>query len=411
MGQELTVHLPEPQPGNAKPSRISHTPRSDSTNLRLSRLEPWPEQVDGAALLDELTAVFGRFLALPEGTAEAMALWVMFTHAFDAAEVSPRLALLSPVPACGKTTTLSILNSLVPKPMFASNVTPAVVFRVIERDKPTLLIDEADTYMERHDEFRGILNSGHTRAGAAVWRSTGENFEPKRFSTWAPMAIAKIGKLADTLASRSIIVQMRRKRPDEHVERFRPSHDTQLLKELARKAARWAQDNLETLKGADPEMATQLSDRALDNWRPLLAIADAVGGDWSGRARSLALMLSGSAEPTDEEQMLVDIHEVFTKRGSDRISSKDLSQELRSIEGGRWGSLDSGLSQGALANKLRPFGIRPHSVRISPTQTPKGYMLEDFEDAFARYLPEKRNTATSEENQGIEPPLARNKAA
>jgi len=83
-------------------------------------------------------------LILPDGAADAMALWVMFTHTFDAAQVSPRMGLLSPLPECGKTSALSLLGRLVPRPVLASNVSPAVVYRFIESCQPTLLMDEAD---------------------------------------------------------------------------------------------------------------------------------------------------------------------------------------------------------------------------------------------------------------------------
>ena len=111
-----------------------------------SEPKPWPEPVDGAEVLDALVAAFRRFLVLPDGAAEALALWVVFTHAIDASAVAPRLALLSPVPRRGKTTLLGLLIRLVRRPLPTSNVTPAVVYRVIARDRPTLLIDEADTF-------------------------------------------------------------------------------------------------------------------------------------------------------------------------------------------------------------------------------------------------------------------------
>jgi putative DNA primase/helicase len=286
------------------------------------------------------------------------------------------------------------LSRLVRKAMLTSNVSAAVVFRAIDRDRPTLLLDEADTYFEqRGDEFRGILNSGHTRDAAVVWRTEGDKFKPKAFSTWAPLAVAKIGKLPDTLASRSIFIVMRRKRADESVTRYRPDHDGPLLDEMARKCARWAQDNLQNLKGADPMMPKQLNNRAADNWRPLFAIADAIGGDCSDRARRAAFALAGDEiEVTAAEQLLANIWNIrndYTQRGIDRISSKDLCEEVGKIEGGHIVTPDW------LAAMLRPFGIRPHSIRIGQS-TPKGYMFKDFEDAFARYLP--KNAATSEEN-------------
>src|SRR5262249_16510559 len=112
----------------------------------------------------------------------AIVLWVLFTHTFDAAEVSPRLAVLSPLPECGKTTLFSVLSRLVRRALLASNLTAAVVFRAIDQYRPTLLMDEADTYFEqRGDEFRGILNSGDTRDAAVVWRADGAKYDPKGF--------------------------------------------------------------------------------------------------------------------------------------------------------------------------------------------------------------------------------------
>ena len=86
---------------------------------------------------------------------------------------------------------------------------------------------------------------------------------------------------------------MRRKRPDESVTPYRADRDGPSLDELARKCARWAQDNLQNLKGADPVMPKQLNNRAADNWRPLFAIADAIGGDCPDKARRAALVLTG----------------------------------------------------------------------------------------------------------------------
>src|SRR5690606_31858953 len=59
--------------------------------LTLDDPEPWPDPVDGAALLDEIAATFRRFVALPDGADTALALWTIHAHAHDAAEVSPIL--------------------------------------------------------------------------------------------------------------------------------------------------------------------------------------------------------------------------------------------------------------------------------------------------------------------------------
>ena len=385
---------------------------ADRPRFQLDRCEPWPDVVEGADLLADLAAAFRCYLALPEGAPEAMALWVVFTHAFEAAESSPRLALLSPLPECGKTTALTLLGRLTVRSVLASNLSPAVVFRIIEEQRPTLLLDECDTYMEHNEEFRGILNSGHMRDTAAVWRCVGEDHTPQRFDTWAPMALAKIGALHPTLASRSIIIQMRRKRPEEDVERFRPLHAS-AMEELARKAARWVSDNLGRLTGADPELPVRLGSRAADNWRPLIAVADAAGGHWPETARRAAVLLSGNDEELSHQIMLLmDIQAMFEGSDRERMPSETICSKLTQLKDRPWCEWRnrSEITQTQLAGLLRPFDIKPHSIRVGE-RTPKGYELAQFEDAFARYLPRDCNTATSEENQGVEPQHERNMAA
>ncbi len=91
------------------------------------------------------------------------------------------------------------------------NVTTSVLFRVIEKHTPTVLIDEGDTSLADNDELRGVLNGGHNRLSAYVWRSVGDDHEPRRFRVWAPKCIAMIGKLPDTLEDRALVVHLRRK--------------------------------------------------------------------------------------------------------------------------------------------------------------------------------------------------------
>src|SRR5262245_65275280 len=64
--------------------------------------EPWPEAVDGAALLDDLAQTYRRFVSLPDGGAEALALWLVLTYPLDAFDIAPLLGLSSPLTRCGK---------------------------------------------------------------------------------------------------------------------------------------------------------------------------------------------------------------------------------------------------------------------------------------------------------------------
>ena len=143
--------------------------------LELSSPEPWPDPVDGNALLSEISALLTHYVVMSRAAADATSLWVLHTHLIEAADITPRLAIKSPEKRCGKTTLLMIISHLAARALTTSNISPAALFRTMESAKPTLLIDEADTFVAMSDELRGIINSGHTRATAFVVRTEGED--------------------------------------------------------------------------------------------------------------------------------------------------------------------------------------------------------------------------------------------
>jgi putative DNA primase/helicase len=221
-------------------------PAKDPSGL-FEVFEPYPIAVDLSELLDELSAFVRRHVVISLEESDAAALWVVRAHLDEICEVSPILAILGPSMRCGKTTLLKIITALVPRAISVSNITPAGIFRIVNKYKPTLAIDEADSFFGMHEELRGILNSGHTRASAFVVRCDSEGRDPVAFSTWCPKVIAKIGELPPTLLDRSIVVRLKRKLPGEEVAPFgaRAKQEASLLRA---KAARWALDNMEMLR-------------------------------------------------------------------------------------------------------------------------------------------------------------------
>ena len=354
--------------------------------LELPSIEPWDLPVNGAELLDDLCKAIGEHVVLPEGGTEAMALWALHTHVFDCFNHSPRLAITSPEKGCGKTTALDVLRELVARPLSTSNVTASAVFRTVEIARPTLLIDEADTFLTENEALRGILNSGH-RKGAAIIRTVGDDHEPRQFSTWSPAAIAMIGNLPSTLDDRSIAVRLRRRKPTERVQAFRSDRAAH-LQNLARKAARWAADNGAALLTLDPDMG-QLINRFADNWRPLFAIAEIAGDKWPKHVRTIAHSAeAGKEDPSVRTMLLSDIREIFTTRPeSDRISSTELASTLGLMEGRPWAEWRNGkpMTAAAMARMLSPFGILP-GTRRAVSETFKGYLYSAFEEAFSSYL-------------------------
>jgi hypothetical protein len=244
-------------------------------------------------------------------------------------------------------------------------------------------------------EIRGILNSGHTRASAHIIRNVeiGGEYRARRFSTWAPKAIASIGSLADTVADRSITIVLQRKTQNEKVERLR-RRDNPHFDELRRKAARWAQDAYDALTAADDrtDVPPELHDRAADNWRPLLAIADHAGGLWSTRGRDAARALSGKDGATDTTsirvQVLEDIKAAF-REGEDALPTRVLIDRLAYDPERPWAEYRKGkrLTPKQLGALLRPFSILSVTVHQPGQPDAKGYHRAAFWDAWERYLP------------------------
>ena len=193
-----------------------------------------------AALLADLAEFFSRHLVLTAGAADALAAWALHTYVYKCARHTPRLAITSPERGCGKTTVLDLLALVACKPISTANITTAAVFRTIELASPTLLVDEADTFLARNEDLRGILNSGHKRGGTVI-RCVGEDLEPREFNVFGPAAIAAIGRIPGTLVDRSIAITMRRATPKERPQPIRAATEREGAM-LARKAARWAVD-------------------------------------------------------------------------------------------------------------------------------------------------------------------------
>jgi Protein of unknown function (DUF3631) len=356
--------------------------------LSLDVPEPWPDKVDGAALLQAIVNAIQKYVAVPRNEAIAVALWCILAHAFMAFSISARLVITSPEKRCGKTTLLRVIKALVPKALPAANITAAAMFRTIEAFRPSLLVDEADTFLKENEELRGIINSGHAHDGQVI-RLVGDDHEPRAFSTYCPTAIAAIGDVPGTIEDRAIVIAMKRRRADERIARLRADRIGD-LRELNRKIARFVSDIMPALRDSDPDVPAKLHDRAADNWRALLAVADAVGGEWPVRARAAALALSAEPEEADSlrTMLLGDIRAVFETVRTDRLKSDNLVSGLIDLGDRPWATISRGkpLDPNKLARMLKPFGVRPCTIRLSDGKTAKGYCRSNFDDAFGRYL-------------------------
>jgi Protein of unknown function (DUF3631) len=323
---------------------------------------------DGAVLLDQVYEFLGRFVAYPNRHAQvAHVLWITHCHLIDRFETTPRLAFISPEPASGKTRALEITELLVPNPVLAVNVSPAYLIRKIAaEDGVTVLFDEIDTVFgnrpkESNEDVRALLNAGYRR-GAVSGRVVmqGATAVTEELPSFAPVALAGLGMPPDTILSRSIIVRMQRRAPNERVTPYRRRDHGPEGERLCGQLASW------TAAVADhitiPDMPDSIVDRNADCWEALFAVADAAGGHWPDTARvagvSTVLASRDGGGERHGIRLLADIHKVI---GDNKYKlTAVLLRELAEVDESPWADIRGRpLSDVGLANRLRPYGIKP----------------------------------------------------
>jgi hypothetical protein len=318
----------------------------------------------------------------------------------DEWDSTPRIAFLSPEPGSGKTRALEVSETLVPRPVEAVNTTPAYLFRKVSDPDglPTILFDEIDTIFgpraKDNEEIRGMLNAGHRRgamAGRCVVR--GAVVTTEELPAYCAVAMAGLGDLPDTILTRSVIINMRRRAPNEVVEPYRRRIHAPVGYELRSRIARWA-EHFELVEF--PDMPEVVVDRPADVWEPLIAIADAAGEPWSTRGRVAAVALVAQVSEREASlgvRLLADIRKIFGD--SDHLPTDTILQRLCDLDEAPWAELrGKPINSRSLANFLKRYSIKSKTIRVG-TSTPKGYDIQDFHDSWARYLPPSDSSATS----------------
>jgi hypothetical protein len=276
---------------------------------------------------------------------------------------------MAPTKQSGKTRLLEVLHELVADGWPVINPSAAVFYRAIEAKHPTILLDEADRLFGRRAEEQSdivaVIDAGNLR-GATVPRvvGIGTKMQVHDFDAYSPLALAGIGTgWPDTVMDRSIVVTLERKKPAEEVSRFRQLNrwlPAGIGEELAAEMARVELVHFDNL----PD---ELSDRAQDNWEPLLAIARAAGHHWPERAWQAAIALSKTHavlmadDDRDEVQLLNDLVRIFEQEDPESgfLGSTDLVAFLTAMNDRPWDDWPGGFTTHKLAKLMKRLGIRP----------------------------------------------------
>jgi putative DNA primase/helicase len=362
-----------------------------SSEPPLWHVEPWGEPVTAAKLLPALISKYTAHVSVEPHEALVINLWVLFAWVHGIAKHSPLLVFTSAEPASGKSLALEVLSYLTPRPRQSVEITGPALYRFVDANKPTLLLDEVDSLFKRKPDFASLMKDSWSHT-ATVQRTVVVNgvYQTQFFSTFCPKAVAGLNPDMDLAqASRTITIRMWPRPPGSKVS-FKHSDDEEFAK-LRQQALRWATDASADLQKRDPLLPPGFDDRQALNWKIPLAIAELAGGDWPDKARRAAEHLTKTHnEPSLGIQLLKVCYQLCAKAVKAKMGyfpTKALLTTLHADSSGPWlayrGDKRVGpITEQQIAHLLKPFEIRSSS---NGTQRIKGYRCADFAKNFERF--------------------------
>lgn len=379
-----------PLPHGGKSSPTPGRPERDNRAKRVKR--DFPGVVGG------LVRYLGDYVVLPEQSVLVTALWVVAAHLTDAWDKFPHLAVTSPEKRCGKTTLLDLLYHVTPNARYTTNISPAALYRVIQKERPTLLMDESQSIARRGSEatevIREILNAGIGK-NAKVIRCGGANHDQvEEFSVYSPKVFALIGELDSVLADRCVPVRLERKTRDDSVQRYRSRVVGKRGDELRAEVERWAMANRKRVAAA----YDRLEPFGIDNDRmaelllPLQSVMTVAApgqvGELEGYAEGLDERDREMATQTPGVRLLSAVRDLFGETKASFLGTGNVIVYLIGREDGPWARWNRGepITAEKVAGILRPYGVRPVlNQKLKPSC--RGFYRSDFEEAWGRYLP------------------------
>jgi Protein of unknown function (DUF3631) len=362
----------------------------------IAEARPWAPAT-GADLLNDTERMVARYVHMEDHCHAIVALWIAHTYVVEANHFTPYLYITSPERSCGKSTLLDLLEMLCSNPMLTASISPSALYRAIEKWKPTLLIDEIENLLSgdqnQDSDLLGVLNSGFKKGTPAIRNAgLGAQMEPAKFETFGAKALAGIGRVKDTILSRSLTITLKRALPSE-VEVLEYDAAKHEATELAAKLSAWIQPKLNALASAKPEVPPELGGRERNISKPLLAIADLAGAEWPLKGREAIKKICSQARSCEQSkpaQLLEHLRLKFQREDGTLINflpTAEILDFLTSRDDWPWaerGKSKKPLTGPSMAYMLKEFGIRPVQ-KSQEGRIVRGYESTNFVEAWKRY--------------------------
>ncbi len=348
---------------------------------------PHSEPQAGEQVFNALYGLVDAYMVIDECYKIAFVLWVIFSYLVGHSQIAPIAWITSPEKQCGKSTLFGLFARVVDRPFTANNITQAVLYRVMEKYRPCLLVDEIDTSLKDKGELLGIINAGYSRHASITPRiNTDNGGAVDTFNAYGAKVFAGIGEMQGTFASRAIRFNLRRKHQGETAQRLTlktlPHAKTDEIKAVVK---RWASDNIDAIVATHIPLLP-INDRDFNNWEFLLQIASVLG-IYDRAVNACLAICQDKGELSQNEQLLADIRAVWN--GGDKMSLRFLHERLTAIPDMQWATYDNGLpiSLYKLSKLIKGFGLATKTVKFDATATAKGYEKAQMMLLWERYLP------------------------
>jgi hypothetical protein len=363
-----------------------------------------PEDIaTGCTLIVEVESYIRSYVTLAQTSyVLVIALWVVATYIWTAFDAFPYLVVTSATKRSGKTRLLELISFVASNSRLFTDISPAALYRTIDGEKPTLLLDEAEMFSSAKSEYRSLLNTGYRR-GQTVKRHDGE------YETYCPKAFALIGDVHDTLRDRSVVIEMRRGEAARRFVYAVAKEEGAALREIINATVSLKAEEI-TAAVRKFEGLSFLTDRDEEIWSPLFILCRLICPDRIDELTRAAADISAAktakarrySELGDQEdrmqeeeyavRLLRDMLHVIGDQN--QITTQEAITKLRQILTSPWRRFHGeGLKDGiegamVVAGLLSRFGVKPSTIRIAAKDvgtgsTAKGYKRQALLNALS----------------------------
>lgn len=337
----------------------------------------------------DCVALLNKFVEMKPEQAIVTSLWAAATWFVDAFDFVPYLLITSKTKECGKSRLLQCLSLLVKKPTKVSDITPAATFRILSKETRTLLLDEVDQYLLYREGFFSILNDGNTRGNDICRTATnargGFTDDLKKYYSFGFKAVAgiKAEKIKDTLTSRSIVIQLRKKECNGEARikiKHYESEFAALRSRFYTLSLRYGQKVQELTDSGTIKFPRNFhfSGRDIDKFEPLWALLNCMADKKTQKVCKVACRrCTEQMVASSEKALLLNIYKIVENIQQESIKTLDLLDKLHLVP--EWRDL----SPKKLGDILDTFQVKSH--HIWRENNARGYFVNQLKQAYFEY--------------------------